>query len=371
MKVLIAPDSFKECMNAYEACLAIQEGLYQGEKNIITSLCPLADGGEGTLETLMYAMKGKIEYYKVHGPLMNIIQAPIGFVDNIAIIECAKVCGLELLNENQKNPYQTTSYGLGELIQHALNQEVKHIIICLGGSATNDGGIGMLQALGVRFFNQYYQNVVPTMKGLFDIQDMNQDLLDSRLKNVSIIGVCDVTNPLCGCQGATYIYGPQKGVALGEREMIDQAMKNYAYKVKNLLQCDYMNFPSTGAAGGLGFALKAFLNATLEKGFDVVSTILHLEEFIQDSDVIIVGEGKIDRQTQYGKTPYGVLKIAQKYHKDVFAFAGKVEDLEILKELGFKNVYQITPKDMDLCTALKMGKENLKECVYQHIGEIL
>lgn len=371
MKILIAPDSFKECMTAYDACLYIQKGIQQYNKDIVTCLCPLADGGEGTLETLVYAMKGTVEYYDVHGPIMNRIQAPIGFVDDIAIIECAKVCGLELLKEGNKNPYQTTTYGLGELIQHALSKNVKQIIICLGGSATNDGGIGMLQALGVCFLDYHKQQVIPTMKGLFDICEINQDFIDQRLKDVSIIGVCDVTNPLCGLHGATYIYGPQKGVLFSERDKIDQAMKKYAQKASTLLQNNYINDSGAGAAGGLGFALKSFLNAELKKGFDVVSETVNLESKVQECDIVIVGEGKMDQQTQYGKTPYGVLKIAQKYHKDVYAFAGKVDDLSLLKKIGFQNVYQITPYDMNLSIALKKGKENLSQSVYQHLGEMI
>lgn len=369
MKIVIAPDSFKESMSAYEACLAVQKGIYQYDSSIQTVLCPLADGGEGTLETLVHAMNGTIKYFDVHGPLMNIIQAPIGFVEDKAIIECAKVCGLELLTEQQKNPYQTTTYGLGELIDHALKHQVKHIFICLGGSATNDGGIGMLQALGVRFDDLHHQEVMPTMKGLFDIDSVDiTHMID--VSGVEMIGVCDVNNPLCGKNGATYIYGPQKGIQLNECEKIDQAMKAYALKVDSLLQYDYRNEPGTGAAGGLGYALKTFCQASLKRGFDIVSDTIQLESKIKDCDIVIVGEGKIDQQTQYGKTPYGVLKIAQKYHKKVYAFAGKVEDYDILKQLGFQNIYPISACDLELSVALKMGKENLTQCVYQHMEEM-
>jgi len=369
MKIVIAPDSFKESMSAYEACLSIQAGIQQWDNNIQTYLCPLADGGEGTLETLVQAMQGQIEYFTVHGPFMKQMKAPIGFVGNIAIIECAKVCGLELLTEEQKNPYQTSTYGLGELIKHALKRNVQQIMICLGGSATNDGGIGMLQALNVHFFDGNHHDVSPTMKGLFDIHDIDVSNMQ-QFHDVSIIGVCDVNNPLCGQSGATYIYGPQKGVKAHEREKIDQAMENYALKVDSLFGHDYRNEAGAGAAGGLGYALKAFCHATLKHGFDIVSETIDLETKIKNCDIVIVGEGKIDRQTQYGKTPYGVLKIAQKYHKNVYAFAGKVEDYEILKDLGFTNIYQISSNDMELSMALKMGKENLKNCVYQHMEEI-
>lgn len=369
MKIVIAPDSFKESMSAYEASLSIQSAIHQWNPRIQTVLCPLADGGEGTLETLVQAMQGVIQYFWVHGPFMNMIEAPIGFVDDIAIIECAKVCGLELLTEKQKNPFYTSTYGLGELMMIAFKHQVKQVMICLGGSATNDGGIGMLQALGVHFFDHDHQEVLSNMKGLFDIESIDiAHMYD--LTGIKIIGVCDVNNPLCGENGATYIYGPQKGIRIGEREIIDQAMKQYAYKADTLLNHHYINEAGTGAAGGLGYALKAFCHASLKRGFDVVSETIQLESKIKNCDIVIVGEGKIDQQTQYGKTPYGVLKIAQKYHKKVYAFAGKVEDYHILKALGFQNIYQISSDDLELATALKKGKENLLQCVYQHMEEI-
>lgn len=369
MKIVIAPDSFKESLSAYEAALAISEGLKQKDSAMTTILNPLADGGEGTLETLVMAMQGTIEKYHVHGPLMESIVAPIGYVQDIAIIECATVCGLELLREDQKNPYHTSTYGLGELILHALHKGVKQIMICLGGSGTNDGGIGMLQALGVKITDHQGCDVKPTMAGLKDVKNIQIDQMKS-FQNVDFMAVCDVQNPLCGRQGATYIYGPQKGVLKEECEMIDQYMEKYAQKADILLGENYRTFPGTGAAGGLGYALKAFLNADLKPGFHIVCEITGLEEKIKDCDCVIVGEGKMDKQTQYGKTPYGVLQVAQKYHKNVYAFAGKVEDIEILKNIGFQNVYAITPLDVELSYALKHGQEFLKECVYQHVEEI-
>ena len=371
MKIVIAPDSFKESMSAYEACLAIQSGIQQHHFNMETILCPLADGGEGTLETLVNATGGKVEYYEVYGPLLQKIKAPIGYVQETAIIECAKVCGLELLEESQKNPYATSTYGLGELMNHAINHGVKRIMICLGGSATNDGGIGMLQALGIQCLNQHCQQVKPTMQGLFDLHNLDVSTMNPRLKYVSIIGVCDVSNPLCGDNGATAIYGPQKGVKKADISKIDQAMEHYALIADEIFQYPYRQVPGTGAAGGLGYALKAFLHADLQPGFDVVCQTLDLETKIQECDFVIVGEGKIDQQTQYGKTPYGVLKLAQKYHKKVYAFAGKVENLDILKRLGFTHVYQITPNDMELSLALKMGQDNLKQSVIVHLEDML
>lgn len=371
MKIIIAPDSFKESMSAMEAALSIQSAIHRYDSTIETVCTPLADGGEGTLETLVYAMKGTIKTYQVTGPLFEPIVAPIGYVGEIAIIECAKVCGLELLSEDQKNPYHTTTYGLGELMIKAICAGAKKLMICLGGSATNDGGIGMLTALGAHFYDRQKQDVKLTMQGLASICEIDISSISSVLEAVEIIGVCDVSNPLCGKQGATYIYGGQKGVHIDDMPFIDQEMEKYAKLVDQICGCDYRVYPGAGAAGGLGYALLSVCQGKLQPGFDIVSEVIALEEHIATCDKVIVGEGKIDRQTQYGKTPYGVLKIAQKYHKDVFAFAGKVEDQDVLKELGFKNVYAITPQDMELAYALKNGCSQLEKCVSEHMEEII
>ncbi|MFR7592913.1 MAG: glycerate kinase [Longibaculum sp.] len=371
MKIVIAPDSYKESMSAKQACYAIEKGIHQYDSTMETLLCPLADGGEGTLETLVEARNGTLVYEEVSGVLFDKIKAPIGYIEDCAIIECAKVCGLELLNENQKDPYQTTTLGLGELILKALDHHVHRLMICLGGSATNDGGIGMLSALGVKFYNQYHQPVQLTMAGLSEIASIDISNLDKRLHEIEIIGVCDVDNPLCGHQGATYIYGGQKGVKAQEMAKIDKDMEAYAKRVDDMLKSDYRLKDGSGAAGGLGYALLAFCHAKLQKGFDVVSEITQLEEKIKASDCVIVGEGKMDRQTQFGKTPYGVLQIAKTYHKPVFAFAGKVEDSSLLQEIGFQNIYAISPLDIPLNIALKNGQDYLQKCVYQHMEEII
>ena len=369
MKIVIAPDSFKESMTAYEAAKAMESGILQYRSDIITDLCPMADGGEGTLETLVQALHGKIVYEEVTGPLFQKMKAPIGYTDDIAIIECAKVCGLELLDENQKDPYQTTTYGLGELILKAMKR-VHHIWICLGGSATNDGGIGMLSALGARFYNQYHQQVTLTMDGLKDICEIDLSHLHPMLSEMTFVGVCDVTNPLCGKQGATAIYGPQKGVKNEEISSIDQAMEHYALQLDTLLHHDYRLISGSGAAGGLGYALLSVCQAQLQSGFQVVSQTTHLEEKIKEASCVFVGEGKIDQQTQYGKTPYGVLEIAKKYHKPVWAFAGKVSEMPLLKQWGFTQVLQISPSNLSLSQALKQGKDNLEKTVFASMEEV-
>ena len=369
MKFVIAPDSFKESMSAIEDSLQIQEAIHDYDASFITQCLPLADGGEGTLETLMSSLSGQIKMYEVTGVCFEKRSVPIAIINDCAIIECAKVCGLELLDEQHKNPYLTTTYGLGELILKALDLSMSRIMICLGGSATNDGGIGLLMALGVQFLDCHHQPVIPTMKGLKDIEYIDWCGLDQRLKDVELIGVCDVSNPLCGKQGATYVYGPQKGLHLDECESIDQAMQRYAQLIE-ISQPSYQSFPGAGAAGGLGYAL-LLCGGHLERGFEVVSRISRLEDAIASCDCVIVGEGKMDYQTQYGKTPYGVLQIAKKYHKKVYAFCGRVEDLDVLQSWGFENVWSITPTSMPLAQALQKGKENLKQCVFTHMEEML
>ena len=366
MKVVVALDSFKESMSATCACLSVKEALSDFATVIMS---PMADGGEGTLETLVSAMNGTTKEYIVHDLYRKTRKVTIGFVGDIAIIESAKVCGLELV-KGTKNALYTASYGLGELIQHAINQQAKTIMICLGGSATNDGGIGMLSALGVHFYDEHHRNVKPTLEGLHQIKSF--DMTDFSIpKDVSIIGVCDVENMLCGDLGATFVYGPQKGLIKEELSYHDQAMNDYAKMIDHYLGQDYRYEKSTGAAGGLGYALLALCHGKLQKGVDVVSQISYLEEKIKDCDCVIVGEGKMDKQTQYGKTPYGVLQIAKKYHKPVYAFAGKIEDKEVLYQLGFARLYTITPEGMPLQQALNEGQENLKKCVKEHRKEIL
>lgn len=369
MKIVIAMDSFKESMSAIEAVQAAQKGIHQYRGDIETVLCPVADGGEGTLETLIEACHGKMEYYEVTCPLFQKIKAPIGYIDDYAIIECAKVCGLELLDETQKDPNFTTTQGLGELILIAVKHGAKKIKICLGGSATNDGGIGMLMALGVRFLNKHQQAVIGTMKGLKDIETMDMSSFTSFLQDIEVTAICDVDNPLCGEQGATYVYGPQKGVC--NVKEVDEYMKHYGEIVDTYFQKGVMHQAGAGAAGGLGFALMSFLNAKFQPGFLEVAKMTDLKDKIQTCDIVIVGEGKIDKQTQYGKTPYGVLQITKTYNKKVVAFAGKVEDQEILKSLGFDHIYQISPDNLPLEQALKQGKENLQQCVYTHMEDII
>lgn len=359
MKVVIAPDSFKECMSAKEACLAVAEGIHNIDPSIECYLIPMADGGEGTLDCLIDAHQGQKEYVEVCDPLLRMIKAPIGIIGHFAVIESAKCCGLELLKEEKKDPFVTSTYGLGQMILFALEMGVKQLLITLGGSSTNDGGIGMLQALGAHFYDKDKKEVSPNGEGLMHIDSIDLSQIDQRLKDIKIVCGCDVDNPLCSTQGATYVYGPQKGLLDKDIEKLDQAMYHYGQLVEKELSLSLMETPGAGAAGGLGFAFK-ILNAHLQRGFDIVARLNSLEKYIESSDLVIVGEGRMDKQTGYGKTPYGVMKIAKKYNKPVYGFAGSVSDVDDLRALGFDGIQCITPKNTELKIALSMGYENLK-----------
>lgn len=364
MKVLIATDSYKESMSAIEATKAIQSGIHQFDSTIQTVACPLADGGEGTMKTLVSALSGTIKTYEVKGALLEPKEVEVGFVRDTAIIESALVCGLE--DVAVKDPYLTSTYGLGQLILKVIKEGYHKIFICLGGSATNDGGLGMLQALGGLFLDEEGKEVTPTLEGLFNTQTVDLSHFNSQLSQLEITGLCDVDNPLCGNKGATYIYGPQKGLSQFELETVDNAMYQYALKVDS----SKIEEPGAGAAGGLGFALKV-LHASLQKGFDVIAKATHLEEKIIESDFVIVGEGKLDKQTQFGKTPYGVLLIAKKHGKPVFAFGGRVEDKELLQTMGFCQIYEISPRSLELERALSKGASYLQKAIDEHMEEML
>lgn len=361
MKIVLAFDSFKECMSSFDAIEVIKQCLSHQCIGI-----PLSDGGEGTMDVLSSALNGKIIKTKVLSVFLNELECEFTIINDCAVIESAKVCGLQL-TDGLKNPHLTSTYGLGQLILKALDYNVSRIIITLGGSATNDGGIGMLNALGVRFYNKNSSPLM-MMDGLKDINTIDISGIDQRLKNTEIIGLCDVDNPLCGDKGATYVYGPQKGLKEEELSIIDEAMNNYAIKTKEVLNSNEYD-SGCGAAGGLGFALKYYLNASLCKGFETISAMLNLEEYIKKCDCVFTGEGQIDASTQFGKVPYGVLKLAKKYNKKVYVFAGRIKDHHVLYSLGFDRLYEISA-GIELNDALIHGKDYLKKKVLDTIKEI-
>ncbi|MFT3982846.1 MAG: glycerate kinase [Lachnospiraceae bacterium] len=369
MKVVIAIDSFKGSLTSLEAGEAIKEGILNAtEAEIIIK--PLADGGEGTTEALIEGLSGEAVRLCVKGPLGNRIEAAYGYIEHTktAVIEMAAAAGIVLVKEREKNPMEATTYGVGEMIKDAIGKGCRDFIIGIGGSATNDGGIGMLTALGYEFFDEEQNKLGFGGKDLGKISFISDKNAMPELKECHFKVACDVTNPLCGANGATYVYGPQKGVTKEMLELLDHGMGVYAEATKKLYQEDYTQTPGAGAAGGLGFAFLSYLKGELYSGVDLVVNALNLEESIKDADYVITGEGRIDFQTAMGKAPVGVGKLAKKYGAVVIALAGCVaEGAEKCNEAGIDSYYSILTNPVSLEEAMekKTARSNLVKTTEQ------
>ncbi len=364
MKILIAPDSFKDCLPASEVALSIELGILKVFPDAEIIKIPLADGGEGTVEALVNATGGKIINIQVHDPLMRKIDSFFGILGNskTAIIEMAAASGIELLTEKERNPWLTTTFGTGELIKAALDFGCQTILIGIGGSATVDGGAGMVQALGVELLDKQNKSIAKGGKGLAQLNTINTDTLDVRLKGGKIWVACDVKNPLLGKNGAAKVYGPQKGANPEIINKLEQNLAHYSEVIETQLGIAIANIPGTGAAGGLGAGFMAFLNAELKPGFELISEIVHLAEQIVNADLVITAEGKIDYQTRFGKTPAGVAGIAKNFNKPLLAFAGSLGPrVESLNELGFTSIIPITDKPMSLQESITNAGELLQD----------
>lgn len=364
MKIVIAPDSFKGSLTAKEVADAIEKGINKAYSHIKIEKVPMADGGEGTVQSLVDATNGKIILTKVFDPLMRKINSFYGILgDNkTAVIEMSAASGLPLLSKEEKNPLITTTYGTGELLLHALDQGCRNFIIGIGGSATNDGGFGMMKALGVKFLDSGGNDIGFGGGALENLSLIDTSGLDKRLKGSSITVACDVDNPLYGPKGASSIFAPQKGATQEMISFLDSNLKHYSNIIEKQLGIAIGEIPGSGAAGGLGGGLVAFLNAQLKKGIDIVIKTTNLEDYICNADLVITGEGNIDYQTQYGKTPYGVAKIAKKHNIPVIAIAGGIGvGANILYEEGFHSIFSITNKPMTLEEAMKNGNRLLED----------
>lgn len=366
MKFVLAPDSFKESMTSMEACLAMEKGIKKVFKDAECIKVPMADGGEGTVDALVNATEGKFIEIEVTNPLGKKIKANYGILGDgkTAVIEMAKASGIELIDRSERNPYVTTTYGTGEIIKDAVNKGIKHILIGIGGSATNDAGAGMLQALGVKLLDANKEEIAFGGVQLEKIEYIDKCKLDEFLKDVTIEVACDVTNPLVGENGASYIFGPQKGAIPEMVKVLDNNLRHFALKVKESFGIDIAHVPGSGAAGGLGGALLGFLNAELRSGIELVIKYTNLEEKIKTSDYVLTGEGSIDGQTIFGKTPVGVSKLGKKYDIPVVAFAGKVDpESSNLYSEGMKSIFSIMRGVETLDDALKNGACNLEKTV--------
>lgn len=351
MRILIAPDSFKGALSSKEAADAIASGLLKAAPYAGIIKLPLADGGEGTAEALAAASHGSMITVAVKDPLLRDITAQYAILGDkeTAVIEMAAASGLTLLSKAEQNPFYTSTYGTGQLISDALDKGCKSIIIGLGGSATNDGGLGMLSALGVRFYDKDGQDCSVGGQGLIDLAGIDASGLDNRISLTTFRAACDVQNPLSGPQGATYIYGPQKGATETNLALLDEHMAKYGKMAEELLGKSVSNLPGAGAAGGLGAAVYAFLNAELKSGIDLVMETLRFKEHLSEVDLVFTGEGKIDVQTAYGKTLWGVAKTAGNLGVPVIALAGQIgPDTEVLYENGFTSIFAIADGPIDL-----------------------
>lgn len=326
MKVVIAMDSFKGSLTSMEVGNAVKKGILSARPDTQVVVKPLADGGEGTTDALTEGLGGERISLTVHGPLGPLIRASYGWIaeSKTAVMEMASASGITLLPDEKKDPMHASTYGVGEMIRDAIRRGCTDFIIGIGGSATNDGGIGMLKALGFTFSDSNGQDVGEGAQALAHVASIDVKHCLPELKTCRFRIACDVTNPLCGEQGATYVYGPQKGITENMCEELDQAMSHFAYVTVRTLGCDHRNTAGAGAAGGLGFAFLSYLNAQLTPGIDLVLNAIHLDEELKETDIVVTGEGRLDFQTAMGKAPIGVAKLAKKYHKKVLAFAGGV-----------------------------------------------
>ncbi len=354
-KVVIAPDSFKGSLTAKEVCDAIEEGITKVSKEIHIVKIPMADGGEGTLQSLVDCKKGKLIYRRVLDPLANEIEAAMGLLkDKTAVIEMASASGLPLVPNYKRNPLITTTYGTGQLIRYGLDLGARRFIIGIGGSATVDGGAGMLQSLGVKLLADNDNEIDFGGGNLDKLKKIDISSIDSRLKECEFLVACDVTNPLLGENGASRIYGPQKGATREMVDILEENLYSFSQVVTNHFDKDYSNIPGAGAAGGLGFAFISFLNAKLIKGIDIVINETTLEDHIKNSDLIITGEGKIDIQTSFGKTPLGVSTLAKKYDVPVIALAGALgDDIDDLYNRGITSLFSIVKSPVSLEYAIE------------------
>jgi glycerate 2-kinase len=363
-KFLLAPDSFKESMTAKEVCEAMEIGIKRAIPDAECIHVPMADGGEGTVQSLVDATGGTLIKKEVTGPLGTLVMAQYGILGDgkTGVIEMASASGIHYVTKETKNPLITTTFGTGELIRDCLERGITDIILGIGGSATNDGGTGMAAALGYKFLNKE-GNELPLGGGyLGELDTINTSDVNPQLKKINILVASDVTNPLCGKHGASAVFGPQKGATPEMVQILDKNLRHYSKVVKEQIGIDMIDIPGAGAAGGLGGGLLAFTNATMKKGIEIVIEYTNLKEKLQNMDYCFTGEGGIDFQTKFGKAPYGVAQAAKSVNSSikVIALAGYVgQDVEALYDEGFDAIFGIVPGAADIDILLVKGKENV------------
>jgi glycerate kinase len=362
MKIVIAPDSFKESLTAMQVAEAIEQGFRQIYPHADYLKLPMADGGEGTVESMVAATGGKIIPVTVTGPLGLPVDAFFGLSGDgdTAIIEMAAASGLHLVPSEKRNPLLTGTFGTGELILAALDHGARKIIIGIGGSATNDGGAGMMQALGAELRDEEGNDIGTGGAALAELSELDLSLLDARLAECDILVACDVDNPLCGEDGASAVFGPQKGATPQQVTLLDAALRHYGEQIEQASGSAVINVAGAGAAGGMGASLFGLLNARLRPGVEIVTEALHLDEAVRDADLVITGEGRIDSQTIHGKTPIGVARVAKRFNVPVIALAGGMTtDYGVVHQHGLDAVFSVLNRVQTLPEALEYARENL------------
>jgi len=363
MKIVIAPDSYKESLSALEVASAIEAGFREIFPEAEYVKIPVADGGEGTVEAMVAATQGNIVRLTVTGPLGKPVEAFYGLSgdERTAFIEMAAASGLELVPATQRDPLITTSFGTGELIKDALDRGVDHFIIGIGGSATNDGGSGMMQALGAQLLDEHGKQIAYGGGALPQLARIDIEQLDARIKQCRFEVACDVSNPLTGDKGASAIFGPQKGATPELVQQLDKALEHYATLIHRDLDIDVLHIDGGGAAGGMGAALHAFCQAELRSGIEIVTEALGLAEQVKDADLVITGEGRIDSQSINGKVPIGVAKVAKQFNKPVIGIAGSLTaDVGVVHQHGLDAVFSVLFSICSLDDALANAAQNVR-----------
>ncbi len=336
MKIIVAPDSFKGNLSAVEVADCLEVGIKKADERIEVIKIPVADGGEGTVDALLTAAGGEKIKTRVTGPLGETVDSFYGILKGgkTAVMEMAAAAGLDLVPPEARDPRQTSTYGVGELIREALNKGCRRIILGLGGSATNDGGMGMAQALGAKFRDGQGNLLGPEGKNLPEVSTINLEEMDPRLKDTEIIAASDVKNAFTGPEGATYVYGPQKGADRNTMDYLEKGMKNLAAVIKKELNLELQDVPGSGAAGGLGGGMAAFAGAGIIPGIEVVIEVAELEKALETADLVITGEGKTDAQTAFGKVPVGIAGVARQKGVPVVCISGGLAP-------GFEEIYNL------------------------------
>lgn len=367
MKILIAPDKFKGSLSAQKVCEAIKKGFLHSDKELEFKIIPMADGGEGTAAMLAEYTGGKMIQVEAKDPFFRPVQASYGISGDgkTAFVEMASASGLQLLRPEERNARRGTTYGTGQLIRSALDNGVSEVVLGVGGSATNDGGIGMGEALGAHYYDQSGNQLQPIGENLIHIKSVGLENLDPRLKSVAFTAICDVDNPLTGLRGAAHVFGPQKGATPEDVEYLDEGLKNFARVVNSQLGLD-INFPGAGAGGGLGGGARIFFDVRFQPGMLFISEFIHLNEAVKAADLVVTGEGKMDEQTLFGKVVKGVADVCKALNKQLVVIVGKNElPPEKVGLLGIKKVVAL----LDGRTSEKDAFENTYELIEKRVKE--